>query len=263
MKVFALLSLLIASPNVADATCNGQCYAAYSTPWMIKCAPGYGHGCDTCPECDQFRTPAPTAQPVPAPTAQPVPAPTAQPVPAPTASPTALPATGACFHSNGTVLLQSGAYKPLSELIIGEFIKTYDAEGKFSFSPIKTLPHANNDEPAAFLTLKTETGKEVDMTSDHYIPNCDLTVVTVGELVVGDCLLTADGKETLMEISWTEKYGVYTAVTENKFIVVDNVVASSFSKDSHPEEPELDYEKYRMELERIKLQKRLLGRKSN
>jgi len=175
----------------------------------------------------------------------------------------ATPETGACFHGNGTVLLQSGKSKPFSELTIGEFVKTYDAEGKFSFSPIKTLPHANNHEPAAFLTLKTETGKEVDMTSDHYIPKCDLKVVTAGELVVGDCLLTADGKETLMEISWTEKYGVYTAVTENQFIVVDGVVASPFSKDQHPEMPELDYEKYLIELKRIKLEKRLLVRKSN
>jgi len=153
------------------------------------------------------------------------------------------------------VLLQSGATKTFSELIIGEFIKTYDAEGKFSFSPIKTLPHANNNEPAAFLALKTETGKEVEMTSDHFIPKCDLTVVTAGELVVGDCLLTADGKETLMEISWTEKYGVYTAVTGDAFVVVNGIVASAFSKDSHPEERELDYKKYSMELERMKSSK--------
>jgi len=162
---------------------------------------------------------------------------------------------GACFHGNSTVLLQSGASKPLSELIIGEFIKTYDAEGNFSFSPIMKLPHAKNNEPAAFLTLKTETGKKVDMTSDHFIPKCDLTVVTAGELVVGDCLLTADGKETLMEVSWSEKYGVYTAATEDKFIVVDGIIASPFSKDSHPEERELDYNKYRMELERMKASK--------
>jgi len=168
-----------------------------------------------------------------------------------------LPNTGACFHGNGTVLLQSGATKPFSELIIGEFIKTYDAEGKLSFSPIKTLPHANNNEPAAFLALKTETGKEVEMTSDHFIPKCNLTVVTAGELVVGDCLLTSHGNETLMEISWAEKYGVYTAVTGDEFVVVNGIVASAFSKESRPREleRELDYKKYSMELERMKSSK--------
>jgi len=153
------------------------------------------------------------------------------------------------------VLLQSGSVKRFFELNIGDIIKTGNAEGKFSFAPITKLPHAINDEPAAFLTISTETDKKLDMTSDHYIPRCDLKVVTAGELVVGDCLLTADGKETVVGISQVEKYGVYTAVTEDKFIVVDGVVASPFSKDSHPEKPELDYEKYRMELERTRERK--------
>jgi len=176
--------------------------------------------------------------------------------PKPTMQPTPKELTqnnGACFHGNGTVLLQSGSSKHLSELNIGEFVKTYDAAGKFLFSPIAKLPHAHNNEPAVFLTLKTETGKEVDMTSDHYIPRCDLKVVTAGELVVGDCLRTVDGKETLVDIYWTAKHGVYTAVTEDKFVVVNGVVASSFSKDLHPEEPELVYEKGQLELERKRL----------
>jgi hypothetical protein len=157
---------------------------------------------------------------------------------------------GSCFHGDSTVLLESGSTKRLSELSLGERIKTSDGQGGFSFNPVLTLPHANNTEPAAFLTLTTETGKKVDMTSDHFIPKCDQEQVTAGELVVGDCLHTVDGKETLMEISSTAKNGVFTAITQDKFIVVDGVVASSFSKDSDPTKPELDYEKYRLELGR-------------
>jgi len=205
--------------------------------------------------------PLPTSEPIPQPTSLPTPEPTPQPTPLPTQEPTPQPAqqptlnNGACFHGNGTVLLQSGQSKRISGLSIGDIIQTGDAKGKISFFPITNLPHANNNEPAAFVTLNTETGKKVDMTSDHYIPKCDLKVVTAGELVVGDCLFTVDGKETLVEISWTVKSGVYTAATEEKFIVVNGVVASPFSKDSHPEEPELDYEKYRLELERVNSRK--------
>jgi hypothetical protein len=158
--------------------------------------------------------------------------------------------SGACFHGDGTVLLESGSSKRLSELSLGERIKTSDGRGGFSFNPVLTLPHANNTEPAAFLTLTTETGKKVDMTSDHFIPKCSLEKVTAGELIAGDCLLTVDGKETLIEISSAAKNGVFTAITQDKFIVVGGVVASSFSKDSDPEKPELDYVKYRVELER-------------
>jgi len=156
---------------------------------------------------------------------------------------------GACFHGDGAVLLESGSSKRLSELSLGERIKTSDGRGNFSFNPVLTLPHANNTEPAMFLTFTTESGKKVDMTSDHFIPRCDQEVLTAGELVVGDCLMTVDGKETLIDVSWSKKSGVYTAVTENKFIVVDGVVASPFSKNSDPNYPAKDYKKYRIELE--------------
>jgi len=200
--------------------------------------------------------------PVAQPTNHPVPSPTKAPVPSPTQMPAAGP-DGACFHGNGSVLLESGASKPFSELSLGDVIKTSDGEGQFSFNPVLTLPHANNTEPAAFLTLTTETGKKVDMTSDHLIPKCDLEEVTAGELVVGDCLFTVDGKETLIEISSTAKNGVFTAITQDKFIVVDGIVASPFSMNSDPSKPELDYEKYRLELELSRSRKLARMKKHN
>jgi len=143
---------------------------------------------------------------------------------------------GSCFHGDGTVLLESGSSKRLSELSLGERIKTSDGRGGFSFNPVLILPHANNTEPAVFLTLTTETGKVVDMTPDHFIPRCDNKEVTAGELQVGDCLFTVDGKETLIEISEKEKNGVFTAVTQDNFIVVDGIVASPYSKIFDPRE---------------------------
>jgi len=135
---------------------------------------------------------------------------------------------------HSTVLLESGNSKRFSELNIGDVIRTSDGEGAFSFSPVLTLPHAANSEHAAFLNLTTETGKSVIMTPDHYIPKCNLDEVTASELVVGDCLITADGKETLMAVTSAEKNGVYTATTQDKFLVVDDIVASPYSKNSHP-----------------------------
>jgi len=76
------------------------------------------------------------------------------------------------------LLLESGATKKFSELALGERIKTSDGRGGFSFNPVLTLPHKNNTEPAAFVALTTETGKKVDMTSDHIIPKCDEKEVT-------------------------------------------------------------------------------------
>jgi len=116
---------------------------------------------------------------------------------------------GACFHGDGTVLLETGLTKRLSELSLGDRIQTSDGQGGFSFNPVTTLPHANNTERAVFLILTTETGKKVDMTSDHFIPTCgNKGEGMAGELVIGDCIITVDGKETLSEISSAVKNGV-------------------------------------------------------
>lgn len=66
---------------------------------------------------------------------------------------------------------------------------------------------------------------------------------------MGDCLLTADGKETLTDISSAMKSGVYTAITKDKFIVVDGIVASPYSKNTDPD-PKQNYDKYLKELEK-------------
>jgi len=142
---------------------------------------------------------------------------------------------GAWFHGDATVLLESGLPKRFSELSLGDRIRTSDGQGSFSFSPVLTLPHANNSEPAVFLTLTTETGKKVDLTSDRLVPKCDRSEITAGGLMVGDCVFTVDGKETLLEISLTAKKGTFTATTQDKFIVVNGVVALSY-----PTKPELE-----------------------
>jgi hypothetical protein len=65
--------------------------------------------------------------------------------------------------------------------------------------------------------VTTEPGKKVDMALDHPIPRCDQEVITAGELVVRGWLMTVDGKETLIGVSWLKKSGVYTLVMESKF----------------------------------------------
>jgi hypothetical protein len=162
---------------------------------------------------------------------------------------------GACFHGDGTVLLESGLSKRLSDLKVGDKIISSDGLDHFSFSPVTVLPHAKNLEPAAFLNLTTETGKSVEMTSDHFIPKCDQEIVMASELVVGDCLLTVDGKETITEVSSSVKPGVYTAITKDKFIVVNGIVASPFSKNSDLVHPQKEIEKYELELERERQRK--------
>jgi len=60
-----------------------------------------------------------------------------------------------------------------------------------------------------------------------------------------------------MDISATAKYGVFTAITQDKFIVVDGIVASPYSQIYDPREK---YVKYLSELN-LATERKLVGAK--
>lgn len=246
-------------PDCVEMGVPQQGFASYSKMMTASCDSARTCACEQCQPGEYSTSTSCVAY-------QPTGYPTSFPTPSPSSP-------GSCFHGDGALILKSGEIKKFSELSLGDEIKTSNGLGGFTYSSILTLPHKNNTEPALFVTLITESGKKLDLTSDHFIPKCDQTQVTAAELVVGDCLLTIDGKETLVEVSSEAKNGVFTAITKDKYIVVDGVVASPFSKNTDPMKPELDYEKYRMELEEKRarrvsaqvseLQKKAVGHTSN
>ena len=92
-----------------------------------------------------------------------------------------------------------------------------------------------NNEMSEFLKITTETGKTLFLTPGHLLPRCDGKPVTASKLVVGDCLLTVDGKETLLEITSSTEFGAYTAITKDKFIVVDGIITRPYAVESNPD----------------------------
>jgi hypothetical protein len=142
---------------------------------------------------------------------------------------------GTCFHGATKVTLEDETTKAMTELQVGDKIKTSDANGNFQFSPVLSLPHkAGNSEMAKFLKLTTESGKNVRMTPGHLLPNCAGKTVSAAEVGIGDCVKTIHGKESITEITSATHFGVYTAVTADAFIVADGFVASSFSTENDP-----------------------------
>ena len=68
------------------------------------------------------------------------------------------------------------------------------------------------------------------MTRNHLLPNCDGALVTARALKKGDCILTVVGNDTVVNATRDLKNsGIYTAVSEHEFIVVDGIVASPFA----------------------------------
>jgi hypothetical protein len=145
------------------------------------------------------------------------------------------PPQGTCFHGATLVTLEDETTKAMTELQVGDKIKTSDANGNFLFSPVLSLPHkAGNSEVAKFLKLTTDSGKSVRMTPGHLLPNCAGKTIGASEVEVGDCVKTIHGKETVREITSATWHGVYTAITADAFIVADGIVASSFSTENDP-----------------------------
>jgi len=135
----------------------------------------------------------------------------------------------ACFSGDDTLTLESGEAKRLSEVAIGDKVQTADANGVLSFSEVVALPHAANNKLASFVNVATASGKSVKATKMHLLQQCDGSLAYAGSLAVGDCLRTVDGDEAVAAVSMTIAEGIYTAVTNNEFLVVNGIVASPFA----------------------------------
>lgn len=147
------------------------------------------------------------------------------------ATPTATPAdtsSASCFSGDDTVTLESGALKPLADVLVGDRILSSDSQGKLSFSDVVFLPHGANSQEANFVEIATAS-KVVKATQMHLFLTCDGALAYAGSLKTGDCLRTIDGGEAIMSTKFTIASGLYTAVTQNEFLVVNGVIASPFA----------------------------------
>jgi hypothetical protein len=140
---------------------------------------------------------------------------------------------GPYFGGATTFTLEDLTTKAITELEVGDKIQTSDGNGNLGFSPVLIIPQ--NNEMCEFLKITTETGKTLFLTPGHLLPRCDGKPVTASKLVVGDCLLTVDGKETLLEITSSTEFGAYTAITKDKFIVVDGIITRPYAVESNPD----------------------------
>ena len=105
-----------------------------------------------------------------------------------------------------------------------------DRNGTISYSQVIFNPHPFNNGKHFFVEVVTVNGKMVRMPPNHLLPLCNGGLVTARSLQPGDCVMTADGEEKVAKTTQNvEASGIYTAVTENEFLVVDGVVASPFA----------------------------------
>ena len=140
--------------------------------------------------------------------------------------------SNACFAGSEVVTLENGSSKAIAEVQIGDRILSADVQGKTSFSDVVYVPHSANAIEATFVLLTTETGRNVKMTTNHILPagQCEsaMSVRRADAVSVGDCVMTVDGIEKVMDMVTMQGKGIYTVVTNKEYIVVNGIVATPF-----------------------------------
>ena len=83
----------------------------------------------------------------------------------------------------------------------------------------------------------------IPFTPSHPIPSLTPPQqVVADDLKVGDCIRTIHGEELIKSIDSQTKYGIYTAITDDAYLIVNGIVASPYSRDSNPGHAKREWE---------------------
>jgi len=141
-----------------------------------------------------------------------------------------------CFAGSEVVRMSSGETKAISDVVVGDSIEVYSVQDKdLRFSNVVAVPHGKNSIVADFQNIVTEQGSDIKLTAEHLLPAgacgvAELPLSRAADVVVGECIQTVAGQETVASNQVVQGEGVYTVVAEKgDYIVVNNVVASPFA----------------------------------
>ena len=123
----------------------------------------------------------------------------------------------------------------MADVQLGDRVLTINAKGHPVFSDVVYVPHGRNTVHATFVTIATETGHDLTMTLDHYLPagacavDTALPLVVAARVVVGDCVQTSAGhREQVVSVELREGEGIYTVIAMEELLVVNGIVATPY-----------------------------------
>jgi len=116
-----------------------------------------------------------------------------------------------------------------------------EATGQAVYESVDSFIHRRHDIQTTFVNIKTAVGTSLSLSPEHLLPvvKCggQETVSNVRyakDATVGECLLVKDGDQIreseITEIGRETKTGIYAPLTKSGTVLVDDVVASCYSK---------------------------------
>ena len=139
-----------------------------------------------------------------------------------------------CFAGSEIITMESGESKFISEVRVGDRVLAADIFGKTHFSDVIFVPHGANTHTAVFAHITTSEGRDIKMTQNHVVPagecgsSATMPLVYASAVQVGNCIMTVSGEERVVMTEKFRTQGVYTIVTNEEYVVVNGIIASSF-----------------------------------
>ena len=167
-------------------------------------------------------------------------------------------AGGGCFPRGAVLFNSDGYFQRISNISVGENFLGANEKGEPVYSDVVYLPHLANKMLSTFIQLETESGETLRLTESHILPistSCTLdgpplavsTLKQAHEVRVNDCVYVnqyqgmtgANGElrdaqlipSRIVNVSSVLDIGLYTAVTQAPFLILNGVLASPFEYD--------------------------------
>jgi len=135
----------------------------------------------------------------------------------------------ACFPAAAAVQLIDGRTKLMHELHIGDVVLA----APHTYSHVVAFTHRDSTAVTKFVQL-CGGGVCVEASASHYL-YVSGRLVAADHVAVGDVLARGDGVDVRVEsVRWVVRRGVYNPQTESGQIVVNDVVASTYTRALHP-----------------------------
>lgn len=131
-----------------------------------------------------------------------------------------------CFPKHATVTLDNGRTKEMGQLEVGDRV----AVGNGDFSEVFMFTHQLPHTDSKFVQLSTTSGNVLKLTPGHFIPVNGHQYKPAKEVRLGDTVRLMDGSiSTIIDIKTVVDIGLYNPQTTHGDIVVDGVVASTYT----------------------------------
>lgn len=141
-----------------------------------------------------------------------------------------------CFPAGATVLLRNGRHVRMDMLQIGDEVSVGvdERSGNSIFSAVYAFSHRDPHVVSRFVSLHLKGGQQVVVSPGHYLPTGG-ALRAAEEVRVGERVLCGDGLSVPVEkVEEVFDKGLYNPHTLAERVVVDGVVASTFTKSVAP-----------------------------